>query len=160
MSLEASIQSLADAVREFAKIYGEQTAQVKANFVQAESTEVKATKPPKSKSVAPAAEPVAAPTPVTASAPEAATALLETPPPTTQPATAAPDPFATDTAPKVTTYDDVVAALRSLSDTPGKGRDAVIAVLAKFGAKTVPELATKADVSLDAVLAAAKAAMA
>lgn len=143
MTLEASIQSLADAVREFTKIYGEQSATAKANFVQADTTEVKAAKPPKSKSAAPAAEPVAAPTPA---------AVSEAPP--------AADPFAADAAPQAATYDDVVAALRTLANAPGKGRDAVIAVVAKFGAKTVPELATKADVSLDAVLAAAKAAMA
>ncbi len=149
MTLEASIQSLADAVRDFTKIYGEQIGQTKANFVQAESTEVKATKPGKPKSAAPAAEPVAAPTPAAVSAP-----------PTEAPAPAEADPFASDAAPQAATYDDVVAALRTLANAPGKGRDAVIAVVAKFGAKTVPELATKADVSLDAVLAAAKAAMA
>lgn len=148
MTLEASIQSLADAVREFTKIYGEQ----KQVFAQLDSVEVKATKPGKSKSAAPVVEPVAAPTPAVVS--EAPPAAISTPSPVE------PDPFAADAAPQAATYDDVVAALRTLANAPGKGRDAVIAVVAKFGAKTVPELATKADVSLDAVLAAAKAAMA
>ncbi len=160
MSLETSIQNLADAVRDLVKIYSEQVGQTKNNFIQGEATEAKAAKPPKSKSAAPAVEPSPAPTPAAVSAP-AVTALPETPPVVQAPTApvSEPDPFAADAAPKAATYDDVVAALRALSNAPGKGRDAVIAVVAEFGAKTVPELATKEGVSLDAVLSAAKAAL-
>lgn len=155
MTLEASVQNIADAIREFAKLYGEQIAAQKQAPQSLEVAEVKAPKPPKSKSAVPVAEPVAAPTPVAVSEPVVEAEVAPAPPTPTEP-----DPFAAEVPAPAATYDEVVAALRSLASAPSKGREAVIAILSQFGAKSVPELGTKPDLSLAAVLAAAKAAMA
>jgi translation initiation factor IF-2 len=159
MTLEASVQNIADAIREFTKLYGEQIAAQKQAPQSVEVAEVKAPKPPKSKSAVPVVEPVAAPTPVAVSEPVVEAVVAPTPPAPPAPP-AEPDPFAAEVPAPAATYDEVVAALRSLASAPSKGREAVIAILSQFGAKSVPELGTKPDLSLAAVLAAAKAAMA
>lgn len=108
----------------------------------------------KSAKATPAPQPVEAPAP---SSPTAEVAVAAAPAPSTaqpapQPSTA---PAAdANSAGSTVTYQDAAGAITKLSRT--KGRDAAIAVLAKFGAAKLPDV--KAEQYAD-VLAAANEAM-
>jgi pyruvate dehydrogenase E2 component (dihydrolipoamide acetyltransferase) len=134
MSLESAIQNLADAINNLAARQVANPASVTESASPPSDAPRPRGRPPKAID-APAPAPVA-PAPV-APAPAA-------------PAPAAPAPVAATGA--TATIKDVVAALTPVAEQ--KGRDAAVALLAKYGAQTVPQL--KAE-SYAQVVADAKA---
>jgi pyruvate dehydrogenase E2 component (dihydrolipoamide acetyltransferase) len=124
MSLESAIQNLADAINNLAARPGANPASVPESASPPSEAPRPRGRPPKA---------VDAPAPAPAA-----------------PAPAAPAPAAAGGA--TATIKDVVAALTPVAEQ--KGRDAAVALLAKYGAQTVPQL--KAE-SYAQVVADAKA---
>jgi hypothetical protein len=98
------------------------------------------------------AEPAKKPTPAAAPTVEAAAAASTAP----AEAVAAPEPKAENSAPQQAyTYDDAAKAVQNLAKA--KGRDAAVAVLAKFGVAKLPEL-TDTSKFADVIAACTEAA--